>query len=48
VDVRLWLDRKWAAMRVHASRFGPGSPLDDVPEPLRAAQLGTEWFVRRR
>jgi N-acetyl-1-D-myo-inositol-2-amino-2-deoxy-alpha-D-glucopyranoside deacetylase len=48
VDVRPWLDRKWAAMRAHASQFGPGSPLDDVPEPLRAALLGTEWFVRRR
>jgi phosphatidylinositol alpha 1,6-mannosyltransferase len=48
VDVRPWLDRKWAAMRAHASQFGPGSPLDDLPEPLRAALLGTEWFVRRR
>jgi LmbE family N-acetylglucosaminyl deacetylase len=48
VDVRPWLDRKWAAMRAHASQLGPGSPLDDLPEPLRAALLGTEWFVRRR
>jgi LmbE family N-acetylglucosaminyl deacetylase len=48
VDVRPWLDRKWAAMRAHASQFGPGSPLERLPEPLRAALLGTEWFVRRR
>jgi LmbE family N-acetylglucosaminyl deacetylase len=48
IDVRPWLDRKWAAMRAHASQFGPGSPLDDLPLPLRAALLGTEWYVRRR
>ena len=48
LDVRPWLDRKWAAMRAHASQLGPGSPLDDLPEPLREALLGTEWYVRRR
>lgn len=48
VDVRPWLDRKWAAMRAHTSQLGPGSPLDHLPESVRAALLGTEWYLRRR
>jgi N-acetyl-1-D-myo-inositol-2-amino-2-deoxy-alpha-D-glucopyranoside deacetylase len=48
VDVRPWLERKWAAIRAHASQLGPGSPLDRLPAPMREALLGTEWFVRHR
>jgi N-acetyl-1-D-myo-inositol-2-amino-2-deoxy-alpha-D-glucopyranoside deacetylase len=48
VDVRPWLERRWAAIRAHASQLGPGSPLDRLPAPLREALLGTEWFVRHR
>jgi LmbE family N-acetylglucosaminyl deacetylase len=47
VDVRPYLDRKWAAMRAHTSQLGPASPLG-LAEPLREAVLGTEWFVRHR
>ena len=48
MDVRPWLERKWAAIRAHASQLGPGSALDRLPVPLREALLGTEWFVRHR
>lgn len=47
VDVRPFLERKWAAIQAHASQLGPSSPLARLPEPLRETFLGTEWFVRR-
>jgi N-acetyl-1-D-myo-inositol-2-amino-2-deoxy-alpha-D-glucopyranoside deacetylase len=47
VDVRPWLERKWAALRAHASQLGPGSLLHALPEDLRTLVLGTEWFIGR-
>jgi N-acetyl-1-D-myo-inositol-2-amino-2-deoxy-alpha-D-glucopyranoside deacetylase len=46
VDVRPWLDRKWEALRAHESQLGPGSLFRYLPEELRAAALGVEWFRR--
>jgi N-acetyl-1-D-myo-inositol-2-amino-2-deoxy-alpha-D-glucopyranoside deacetylase len=46
VDVRPWLGRKWAALEAHASQLGPGSLFRLLPERLREAALGTEWFSR--
>jgi LmbE family N-acetylglucosaminyl deacetylase len=47
VDVRPWLERKWAALQAHASQLGPGSLYQALPEDLRALVLGTEWFIGR-
>ena len=46
VDVRPWLDRKLAALAAHESQVGPGSLFRLLPDDLRAAALGTEWFIR--
>ena len=46
VDVRPWLERKWAALQAHRSQLGPGSVFGYLPEELRATALGTEWFLR--
>lgn len=46
VDVRPWLDRKWAALQAHATQVGPGSVFRHLPEDLRVEALGTEWFIR--
>lgn len=48
VDVRPWLDRKWAALRAHVSQIAPDSFFLQVPESLRADVFGTEHFVRTR
>lgn len=47
VDVRKWVERKWAALNAHASQLGPGSIFRHLPEDLRDDALGTEWFIRR-
>jgi N-acetyl-1-D-myo-inositol-2-amino-2-deoxy-alpha-D-glucopyranoside deacetylase len=46
VDVKPWLDRKWAALQAHESQLGPGSLFRYLPPELRAAALGVEWFSR--
>ncbi|MDP8970791.1 MAG: N-acetyl-1-D-myo-inositol-2-amino-2-deoxy-alpha-D-glucopyranoside deacetylase [Actinomycetota bacterium] len=48
VDVGRWLERKWAALRAHRSQLAAESFFLNLPEELRAAGLGTEWFVRHR
>lgn len=48
VDVRPWLDRKWAALRAHRSQIGPESFFLNVPDTLRDEMFGTEWFIRYR
>lgn len=48
VDVYAWLERKWAALRAHASQIGPDSFFLSMPEELRAEAFGTECFVRQR
>ncbi|MFF4583357.1 PIG-L deacetylase family protein [Streptomyces sp. NPDC001373] len=50
VDVRPWLDRKWAAIQAHRSeaardRSLPGL-LTGLPTQDREQVLGTEWFIR--
>jgi N-acetyl-1-D-myo-inositol-2-amino-2-deoxy-alpha-D-glucopyranoside deacetylase len=47
VDVRPWLDRKWAALEAHVSQLGPGSLYHALPEDMRVLALGTEWFIGR-
>ncbi|MFD7256323.1 PIG-L family deacetylase [Streptomyces sp. NPDC059874] len=50
VDVRPWVDRKWAAIRAHASETARGRSLPGLlaglPVAARQRILGTEWFVR--
>ena len=48
VDVRKWLDRKWQALRAHASQVGEDSFFLNTPDDLRAELFGTEWFLRAR
>jgi LmbE family N-acetylglucosaminyl deacetylase len=47
VDIRPWLERKWAALQAHASQLGPGSLYHALPVDLRTLVLSTEWFVGR-
>ncbi|MFG2292291.1 PIG-L deacetylase family protein [Streptomyces sp. NPDC048603] len=50
VDVRPWLDRKWAAVLAHRSEAGrhPSLPslLAGLPSAARERIIGTEWFLR--
>ncbi|MEX0658878.1 MAG: N-acetyl-1-D-myo-inositol-2-amino-2-deoxy-alpha-D-glucopyranoside deacetylase [Egibacteraceae bacterium] len=48
VDVRPWLERKWAALRAHASQIGPESFFLNIPAEFRQEAFGQEWFVRQR
>ena len=48
VDVRPWIDQKWAALRAHRSQIGPDSFFLNVPADIRAEVFGTEWFTRLR
>ncbi len=49
VDVRPWLDRKRAAIRVHVGGLGPDSLLMELAEQgLAERALGQEWFARVR
>lgn len=46
VDVRRWLERKWAALRAHRSQLGPDSFFLNIPADIRDTAFGTEWFER--
>lgn len=48
VDVRPWLERKWAALRAHASQIGPESFFLNIPPELGEGAFGQEWFIRQR
>lgn len=48
VDVGPWLDRKWSALRAHASQIGPESFFLNIPAELRQQAFGRESFVRQR
>ncbi len=48
VEVHPWLERKWAALRAHASQIGPDSFFLNVPAELSETVFGREWFIRRR
>jgi N-acetyl-1-D-myo-inositol-2-amino-2-deoxy-alpha-D-glucopyranoside deacetylase len=48
--VREWYDRKWAAIQAHVSEAERGAApglLATLPEAMRRAFLGTEWYLRR-
>jgi LmbE family N-acetylglucosaminyl deacetylase len=47
VDVTPWLDKKRAAMRVHASQIGPDSFFLAMPDEVFGTAFGTECFIRR-
>ena len=48
IDVRPWLDVKWAAVRSHESEFARGARIAAFEEPqLRELCLGREWFLYR-
>jgi LmbE family N-acetylglucosaminyl deacetylase len=50
IDVREWYDRKWAAIQAHVSEAERGAApglLATLPEAMRRAFLGTEWYLRR-
>jgi N-acetyl-1-D-myo-inositol-2-amino-2-deoxy-alpha-D-glucopyranoside deacetylase len=48
VDVRPWLDVKWAALRAHASEFARGGRVTAFEDArLREQVLGTEWYLYR-
>jgi N-acetyl-1-D-myo-inositol-2-amino-2-deoxy-alpha-D-glucopyranoside deacetylase len=50
VDVRPWLQRKWAAVRAHRSEAERGAApglLAALPAQVREGILGTEWFIRQ-
>ncbi|MCL7425053.1 PIG-L deacetylase family protein [Streptomyces sp. YS415] len=50
VDVRPWLERKWAAVQAHRSEAERGAApglLAALPREAREAVLGTEWFIRQ-
>jgi N-acetyl-1-D-myo-inositol-2-amino-2-deoxy-alpha-D-glucopyranoside deacetylase len=49
VDVRDWLERKWSALLAHESEIERGAGAARfiaLPERVREAMLGTEWFLR--
>ncbi|MEU9031110.1 PIG-L family deacetylase [Streptomyces sp. NPDC048383] len=50
VDVRPWVEQKWAAIRAHRSEAARAGSLpallSAVPEATRERILGTEWFLR--
>ncbi len=45
VDVRAWVDRKRAAMALHASQIGPESVFLSVPAAVFADLWGTEYLL---
>lgn len=48
VDVRPWVERKWAAVRAHESEIERGATmglLAAVPEATRDRLLATEWYT---
>ncbi|WAZ22637.1 PIG-L family deacetylase [Streptomyces cinnabarinus] len=50
VDVRPWLDRKWAAVSAHRSEAQRGAApglLATLPAKARERILGTEWYIRQ-
>ncbi|MFJ5546756.1 PIG-L deacetylase family protein [Streptomyces sp. NPDC093225] len=51
VDVRPWMDRKWAAIRAHRSETARSRSLPALLSGLSASErdavLGTEYFIRR-
>ncbi|MFH0521650.1 PIG-L family deacetylase [Streptomyces sp. M41] len=49
VDVRPWLERKWAAVLAHRSEVERGAApglLAGFPTDVRERILGTEWYIR--
>ncbi len=48
VDVRPWIETKWAALRAHRSQIGPDSFFLNVPADIRSDVFGVEWFTRLR
>ncbi len=48
VDVTAWIDRKRAAMRVHASQISEESFFLAMPEDIFAVVWGHEWYIRVR
>ena len=48
LDVRAWIDTKWAALLAHRSQLGPESFFLNVPPDLRETVFGAEWYVRHR
>ncbi|MFJ8633735.1 PIG-L deacetylase family protein [Streptomyces sp. NPDC093568] len=50
VDVRPWLERKWAAVLAHRTEVERGAApglLAGFPESVREGILGTEWYIRQ-
>lgn len=48
LDVRPWLDAKWAAVRAHRSEFERGARIAAMADPvLRELFLGTEHYIQR-
>ncbi|MFF5482978.1 PIG-L family deacetylase [Streptomyces sp. NPDC012935] len=50
VDVRPWLDRKWAAVRAHRTEVERGAApglLAGFPAAVRERILATEWYIRQ-
>ncbi|QBI22096.1 N-acetyl-1-D-myo-inositol-2-amino-2-deoxy-alpha-D-glucopyranoside deacetylase [Egibacter rhizosphaerae] len=46
LDVRPWLDRKWAALRTHRTQISEDSFFLNMPEDLRDQGFATEWYIR--
>ncbi|MEU8750145.1 PIG-L deacetylase family protein [Streptomyces chartreusis] len=50
VDVRPWLERKWAAVLAHRTEVERGAApglLAGFPRAVRERVLGTEWYIRQ-
>ena len=48
LDVRPWLDTKWAALQCHASEFARGAGVSAFADPtLREMGLGREFYLHR-
>ncbi|MFE5816890.1 PIG-L deacetylase family protein [Streptomyces sp. NPDC056479] len=50
VDVRPWLEQKWAAVLAHRTEVERGAApglLAGFPEAVREGILGTEWYIRQ-
>lgn len=50
VDVRPWLDRKWAAVLAHRTEVERGAVpglLAGFPAAVRERILATEWYIRQ-
>jgi mycothiol S-conjugate amidase len=45
LDVAAWWDRKFAALRCHATQLPDDSWFFAIPEEMARLAFGTEWYI---